>query len=168
MKIRIILIITLLAFVGCTGVEPFTEFSVEAKSQKIRTTSGEEITFGELLNQYKGKTIVVDIWASWCKDCIKGMPTLKALQHNDEAKDVVFLFLSMDKTYELWLNGIARFKVEGENYFLGNDWEAPFNRAIGLDWIPRYMVIGKDGKVKVFKAIKADDSAILKAIKSDK
>lgn len=33
-----------------------------------------------ILEAHKGKTVVVNVWASWCKDCIVGLPNLKALQ----------------------------------------------------------------------------------------
>ena len=161
------LIIALVVMLSCSSTTPLTEFPAQALQQEVLDTSGSTKTIKEILDSHKGKTIVIDIWASWCKDCIKGMPKVKALQNNKDAKDVVFVFLSMDKSKEAWLNGIARFGVSGDNYFMGNDWKNDFNTAIDLDWIPRYMVVGKDGKIKVFKAIKADDEAILKAIKED-
>lgn len=161
------LIVALIVMLSCSSTEPFTEFPPQALKQEVLDISGNTITIKEVLEKYQGKTVVIDVWASWCKDCIKGMPKVKALQANEAAKDAVFVFLSMDKSKEAWLNGMARFGVTGENYFMGNDWKNDFNTAIGLDWIPRYMVVGKDGNVKVFKAIKADDEAILKAIKED-
>jgi thiol-disulfide isomerase/thioredoxin len=40
-------------------------------------TENEPIAFSEILKKYEGKTIVIDVWASWCSDCIKGMPKVK-------------------------------------------------------------------------------------------
>ena len=166
MKIRIkIAVLAFIALISCSGTEPFKSFPPEALAQQVTEITGESVSMKDVLDKYQGKTIVLDVWASWCKDCITGMPKLKALQANPESKDVVFMFLSMDKSREAWLNGISRFNVTGEHYYIGNDWKAPFNKAIGLDWIPRYMVIGKDGSITLFKATKADDQAILDAIK---
>jgi thiol-disulfide isomerase/thioredoxin len=32
------------------------------------------------LKKYKGKTLVIEVWASWCGDCVKAMPKLKDLR----------------------------------------------------------------------------------------
>jgi hypothetical protein len=41
-------------------------------------------------------------------------------------------------------------------------------KAIDLNWIPRYMVVGKNGTIKLYNAIKADDKKIIEAINADK
>lgn len=159
----------LIAFVALWScIEPITEFPKEARDQKMITLDGQETSFGAFIDQYKGKTVVIDIWASWCKDCITGMPGVKALQHNEASKDVVFLFISMDKNQDSWKKGIKSLGIEGEHLFMGKDWKTPFNLAIDLDWIPRYMVVGKNGKIILHRAIKADDETIVEAIKADK
>ena len=161
------LIFAFLVLISCTNSNPITELPPAALKQKVLKTDGQQTSIKDILEQHKGKTIVIDIWASWCKDCLKGMPKVKALMQDSAAKEVAFVFLSMDKSKEAWLNGLARFNLTGAHYYMGNDWENEFNTAIDLDWIPRYMVIGKDGKIKVYKAIKADDKALLNAIKDD-
>jgi thiol-disulfide isomerase/thioredoxin len=47
--------------------------------------------------------LVIEVWASWCGDCVKAMPKLKDLQNNP---NVSYLFLSMDKTADKWKAGI--------------------------------------------------------------
>ena len=39
-------------------------------------------------------------------------------------------------------------------------WKGPFGNFVALDWIPRYMVVDKDGNIKLYKAIEADDTKI--------
>src|SRR5690554_6809680 len=55
-------------------------FNTKALTQKLKSIDSHNTTFGEALEKYKGKPILVDIWASWCPDCIKGMPKLHELQ----------------------------------------------------------------------------------------
>ena len=40
-------------------------------------------------------------------------------------------------------------------------WKGPFGEFLDLDWIPRYLVIDKQGNIKLFKATKAKDKNII-------
>ena len=150
----IYLLIVCLAFFNCTGQEP-TSFSDAALNDTFIDLQGEEVTFKDILQAHKGQTIVIDIWASWCGDCIKGMPKLKALQK--EFPDAAYLFLSLDKNEDAWKRGIKKYNVQGEHYFMKSGWKGPFGEFVDLDWIPRYMVVDAKGNIKLFKAVKADD-----------
>ena len=96
MEIKYIKILVLLLFItvtSCSTAQDKTQFSEKALADVMLDSKGEEITFHEIINQYKGKKVVIDIWASWCSDCIEGMPKVKELQA--EYKDAVYLFLSL-------------------------------------------------------------------------
>lgn len=147
---------------SCNTEEP-KQFSEEALNDTFITLKGEEVMFKDILGQHKGKTIVIDVWASWCKDCIKGMPKVKTLQ--SEYNDVAYVFLSLDKAQEAWKKGVKRYNVEGDHYFMQSGWKGTFGKFLNLDWIPRYMVINKAGNIELFKAVKADDDKLIQAIK---
>lgn len=155
-KIKL-LVLVCLAFLGCNAQEP-TIFSEEALNDTFITLEGETIPFKDILETHKGTTLVIDIWASWCKDCIAGMPKVRALQ--EQHQEVSYIFLSLDKTQEAWKKGIKKYQVNGSNYFMQSGWKGPFGTFVGLDWIPRYMVVDKEGKIKLYKAVEADDTKI--------
>ncbi len=140
-----------------------TQFSEAALKDNFMTLDGDLIPFKEILKQEEGKEVVIDIWASWCTDCIAGMPKVKHLQK--QYPDVVFVFLSLDKEEEKWKIGIDKFNLKGEHYFMQSGWKGEFGTFVKLDWIPRYMVIDKKGNIELFKAIMADDKEIKKALK---
>ncbi|KIX22911.1 alkyl hydroperoxide reductase [Flavobacterium sp. 316] len=158
-------IITLLAFtfsiLSCTNAQQ-TEFKKEALENVMTTTDNTSITFQDILNKYKGKTIVIDVWASWCSDCIKGMPKVKTLQ--EQYPDVTYLFISMDKNYDAWIKGITKYDVKGEHYLTSDGMKGVFGKSINLDWIPRYMVVDKEGKIALFKVIEADDNKLIETL----
>jgi len=162
MKKATYLVIACLLILNCKAQEPLTEFPEEVLNDAFVTLNGENISFKEILEKYKGQTIFVDVWASWCGDCLKGMPKVKALQK--ENRDLVYLFLSADRSVESWKKGIGKYQVVGEHYYMPNGMKSVFSKAIDLDWIPRYMVIDSKGNIKLFRAIKADDSQLLKAL----
>lgn len=162
MKKKLAFLALALGLNACQSDSP-TEFSNEALAEKLSSLEGQNTTLENVLSDYKGKTIVIDIWASWCPDCIKGMPKVVALQ--EQFPDVVYLFLSYDKTMESWKSGIEKYDVKGEHYLITSDWKGGgFKDAVSIDWIPRYMVVDKTGKIALFRAIEADDKKLIETL----
>jgi len=156
------ILVLFLGLYNCNPGNPKT-FSEEALNDIFITMDGKNVKFKDILEENKGKTIVIDVWASWCRDCIVGMPKVKALQ--EEFKDIVYVFLSLDRSEEAWKKGIEKYDVIGGHYFMKSGRKGPFGSFMGLDWIPRYAVIAPNGKIKVFKVIEADDNKLIKALK---
>lgn len=163
MKKIFALFVIALSFVSCSQAQQ-TEFKAEALSNTMKTVENTDITFQEILKKYEGKTIVIDVWASWCSDCIKGMPKVKDLKQ--KYPDVTYLFISMDKNYEAWTKGIEKYDVQGEHYLTTDGMKGVFGKSIKLDWIPRYMVVDKTGKIALFKVIEADDTKLIETLES--
>lgn len=141
------------ACISCTNAQKNT-FSKEALSETLLATDGSQIAFQDILNKYKGKTLVIEVWASWCGDCVKAMPKIKELQANNP--DVAYLFISMDKTPENWKIGIAKHEIKGEHFMANDQMKGVFSKAIDLDWIPRYIILDKTGKIVLYRAIETD------------
>lgn len=163
MKKIIALLSLALSITSCSFNAQDTEFKKEALENVMTTKDNESITFQEIINKYKGQTVVIDVWASWCSDCIKGMPKVKTLQ--EQFPEATYLFISMDKNYDAWIKGIAKYEVKGEHYLTSDGMKGVFGKSIKLDWIPRYMVIDKEGKIALFKVIEADDNKLIETLK---
>jgi thiol-disulfide isomerase/thioredoxin len=155
------MLLCLLITVSVFAQQP-KQFSEKALQDVFLNTQEQEITFSEILNTYTGKTIIIDVWAGWCKDCVGGLPKVKKLQNKHP--DIVYLFLSLDKTPKSWKNAIKVLDIKGAHYFIKSGWKGDFCSAINLDWIPRYMVINPAGEIALFKAIEADDERIEKLL----
>ena len=164
MKKLLLLPILLLAFIATSHAQE-TTFETAGLENKMIALDGKEIAFKDILQKYKGKTIVIDIWASWCPDCIKGMPKVKELQEEFQ-KNTVYLFLSMDKNADAWKKGIEKYEVKGEHYLVTDGMKGIFGKSIKLDWIPRYMIVDKKGKIVLYKAIVADDEKLITTLKN--
>ncbi len=154
----------IMASISCSNAQK-KEFSKEALEGKLTTIEGSEISFKEVLEKYKGKTIVVEIWASWCGDCVKAMPKVKELQAANP--DVVYVFISMDKAMDKWKTGIEKHELKGDHYWVNDEkgMKGAFGKSIDLDWIPRYIVVDKKGKVALYRAIETDFEKIDKELK---
>lgn len=160
---KLLLLPLLFAVISCSQAQQ-TEFTAETLNAKMKSLDGKEMSFKDILAQYKGKTVVIDVWASWCPDCIKGMPKVHDLQK--QFPNAVYLFLSYDRADDAWKKGIEKYEVRGEHYHVGTNMKkGEFSEGIKLDWIPRYMVVDKKGKIALFKAIEADDEKLIATLK---
>ena len=159
-KISILIIIV---FVSC-NLETPTAFSEVSLKEKLVDLNGASHTLEEVLNKHKGKKILIDVWASWCRDCLEGMPKVKQLQEN--FPDVVFLFLSVDEKQNSWKYRVNKDKIKGEHYNLPKGMkDGELVDFLSLRWIPRYLVIAENGEISLFKATNASDKDIITALK---
>lgn len=150
-------------FISCSHAQK-NAFSKEALSEKLMARDGNQIAFENVLKNYKGQTLIIEVWASWCGDCVKAMPKIKELQANNP--DVAYLFISMDKTADKWKEGIAKHELKGDHYMANDQMKGVFAKAIDLDWIPRYIILDKTGKIVLYRAIETDFEKINTTLKS--
>jgi thiol-disulfide isomerase/thioredoxin len=150
---KILALLITLAFVSCTNAQK-TTFSKEALKETLLATDGSQIAFKNILKKHKGRTLVIEVWASWCGDCVKAMLKVKELQANNP--DVAYVFISMDKTTDKWKTGIEKHEIKGDHFMANDQMKGVFAKAIDLDWIPRYIIIDKTGKIVLYRAIETD------------
>ena len=100
------------------------------------------------LSDFKGKVVLVDVWATWCGPCRGEIPHLKKLEEEMHGKDVVFISVSLDdeKDKQTWLDFIKKEQLGGVQLF-GSGWDTPIAEAYGIDGIPRFMVFDKQGNI---------------------
>jgi thiol-disulfide isomerase/thioredoxin len=161
MKKILALLVAVVSF-SCSNAQK-TAFSKETLSEKLVAFDGSDIAFQTILEKYKGKTIVFEFWASWCGDCVKAMPKIKELQTNNP--DVVYVFLSCDKTFDKWKEGIAKHELKGEHFLIKDGMKGAFGKSVELDWIPRYIIVNKTGGISLYRAIETDFDLIQKTLK---
>ncbi|RKT00548.1 TlpA disulfide reductase family protein [Flavobacterium sp. 123] len=147
---------------SCTNAQK-SSFSKEALSETLLATDNGQVPFKNIIKKHKGKTLVIEIWASWCGDCVKAMPKIKELQANNP--DVDYVFISMDKTADKWKAGIEKHELKGEHYMANDQMKGVFGKAIDLDWIPRYIILDKTGKIVLYRAIETDFDKINETLK---
>ena len=165
MKNLFLLIMAISSLSSCSQ-EPQKEFSQQSLTEKLITTDDSEISFGEILKKHHGETVVIEVWASWCSDCIKSMPKFKALQ--EKHPEVSYVFLSVDKTATAWKTAIEKYDLPGDHYWVPKGMKGSFGKAIDIDWIPRYIIVDKTGKIVTYRAIETDFENIDNTLKNIK
>jgi thiol-disulfide isomerase/thioredoxin len=158
-----VIVIFILILSSCNRDYP-KQFSDAAFKDMLITQDSNKITLREVLYSNKNKKVLIDFWASWCKDCIKDFPELKKIQK--QFPDVSYVFISVDRSNPSWKRAIKRYNLIGEHYNLPKGMnKGDLVDFINLGWISRYMVIDENGEISLFKATKASDESIVKALK---
>ncbi|MGE3279972.1 MAG: TlpA family protein disulfide reductase [Alphaproteobacteria bacterium] len=97
------------------------------------------------LADFRGKVVLLNVWATWCVPCRHEMPSLDRLQARLGGKDFVVLALSIDRA---GLPAIKRFYEELGLQHLGVyvDASGASSRALGAPGLPTTLLIDRDGR----------------------
>jgi thiol-disulfide isomerase/thioredoxin len=163
MKKTIVYFSILLTTISCMNAQK-SSFPKESLNENLLSLDGNQTPFKEILKKHQGKTIVIECWASWCGDCVKAMPKIKELQSNNPEVD--YVFISMDKAVDKWKIGVEKHELKGDHYMANDQMKGVFGKSIDLDWIPRYIIVDKTGKIVLYRAIETDFETINSTLKS--
>ncbi len=105
------------------------------------------------LEDLRGKYVYIDVWATWCGPCLAEIPHLKKVEEKYHGKNIEFVSISVDtdKDHEKWKKMVVSKELGGIQLFADNNRNSDFIKAYDINIIPRFILIGPDGKV-----IKAD------------
>lgn len=100
------------------------------------------------LTSLRGSYVVIDFWATWCPDCRKDIPAMKALFEQYAPKGVRFVGVSFDKEREALDKYLEANRIAWPQYYEGKPWkETVISQQYHIQWIPSIYLIDKDGKV---------------------
>ncbi len=125
----------------------FYELKNEIDSVYFVNEYKKKIVFKDFLNNNKGKIIFVDFWASWCAPCRKAIPDSKKLITKYKNKDIIFVYISIDKNFNDWQKALKQESLLSYKYsFMAVNYpKAEFYKNISLKSIPRYLIFDKNG-----------------------
>jgi cytochrome c biogenesis protein CcmG/thiol:disulfide interchange protein DsbE len=107
---------------------------------KVTTDSGKTMT----REDFGGKLLVLNFWASWCAPCIEETPSLEEFSREFGPKGVVVLGISSDRNEKRYRSFKDRFNVTFET---ARDPDADISASYGTFQIPETYVIDRSGKV---------------------
>jgi peroxiredoxin len=96
------------------------------------------------LSDYRGKTVVLNFWATWCPDCREEMPTLEALQRKFHSDGLEVVAASVD---DAGRTAVLPFVARYSPTFTVLLADPSTARAYGVRAIPSTFLIGPDGRV---------------------
>lgn len=115
------------------------------------------------LSSLKGKYVYIDTWATWCGPCRAEIPSLKKVEEKYHGKNIEFVSVSIDtqKDHEKWKNFVTDKQLGGVQVFADKDWNSDWAKAYGIQSIPRFILVGPDGKVVDADAPRPSDPGLV-------
>ena len=163
MKRFIILIAALMAFGFGLYAQTPEEEELDAKyaaSLLKAGTDAPDFTLNDLsgkpvrLSDFRGKTVVLVFWASWCPDCRAEIPQLKAMWAASDPAKVKFVSVSFDREFDTFKNFVSGQELPGVQLFdPAGKKDSSIGAAYGVQWIPSLYVINPEGKVALSTVI---------------
>jgi thiol-disulfide isomerase/thioredoxin len=101
------------------------------------------------LSDFKGKYVLIDVWATWCTPCREEMPGLQKIEENLKDKNIAFLGVSIDKPdyEEKWKKMVTDKALGGTHLITEGGWECTFMKNYAIQGVPTYIIIDPDGNV---------------------
>ena len=101
------------------------------------------------LEDFKGKYVYIDIWATWCGYCLKELPNLKKLEEDYKGKNMVFVSISEDNPEDVkkWRKMIKDKEMGGVQLIANKETRVQFDSFFKISGIPRFIILDPDGKI---------------------
>ena len=97
------------------------------------------------LSDYKGKVVLLNIWATWCPPCVEEMPSMERLYQKFKGQNFEILAVSID---EPGLKAVAPFMKKSNLTFPALiDSEGAIKAVYGITGIPESFIIDKQGNL---------------------
>jgi len=118
---------------------PVQQQQVADYDLSLRTFDGKYLS----LKEYRGKTIFLNFWASWCPPCVAEMPSIQSLYDKVASKDIRFVMVSVDQE-----------KKAAEAFIRKHNFTFPVYQIVGRlpevyssNTIPTTFVVSPEGKI---------------------
>ncbi|MFH7013507.1 TlpA family protein disulfide reductase [Flavobacterium sp. FlaQc-52] len=117
------------------------------------------------LNSFKGKTVLVDFWASWCAPCRLANKNLVKMYDKYKGQNFEIVGISIDTDKDKWLKAIAKDKMKHQQLIDPKGFDAKTAVLFGVEALPSTYLFDASGKLI---AIDPTEAQIIAQIKKNK
>lgn len=114
----------------------------KAHGFKYLDINGKEVS----LDDFKGRYVYIDIWATWCAPCREEYPHLQMLEKAFQGTNISFVSISTDQDEAKWKQTVKDEKMGGIQLHTGGDED--FLNAFRVKGIPRFILINPEGRIE--------------------
>ncbi|MEK4039399.1 redoxin domain-containing protein [Paenibacillus sp. FSL F4-0122] len=164
MRLRRIVALLLVAVIAAAIVWVFINHSSQARVEgieegayapdfKVMTLSGEEVS----LTEHRGKVVLLNFWASWCKPCMQEMPLLNEI-HQSSNSQIETLFINVGESK----GTVSEYMKELQFSFpVAIDVTGKISTAFGVTALPSTFIINEEGEIAKIRLGEIDDFTLL-------
>ena len=120
------------------------------QSDDLKNLSDGEALLRKIIEPYKGRMILLDIWGTWCGPCRAALAESKHEYERLKEFDLVYLYLANDSPDAAWKNIIKEYELEGDNivhYNLPPAQQSAIEHFLKVTGFPTYKLIDRNGNI---------------------
>jgi thiol-disulfide isomerase/thioredoxin len=99
------------------------------------------------ISSFKGKTVLVDFWASWCGPCRRENPNVVKMYDRYHSKGLEIVGISLDDNYDNWRTAVEADKLNWTQLSDLSGWQNAVAKKFYVSSIPFNILIDTEGKV---------------------
>lgn len=151
--------LALLSLAGCGLAASGTGVNVGEQAPEI---SGTDADGGELrLSDFRGKVVVLDFWAGWCRPCMSMVPHNRALVEHYRDRPVVLLGVNADRSRADLQHAQEANRINWRSWF---DEDGAIGEAFGIEAYPTVLVLDKAGVIRYISVGVPGEGEVEKAV----
>lgn len=137
---------TKVASFGEPVLNPSLDISIYKAPEKIKALD----FLVNLKQNFPGKAIIIDLWATWCHPCLSEMPHGKKLQEASTDLPVVFIYLctTHGSSESEWIAKVAELDQPGVHILINERLTAELSGYLSFTGYPGHAYINKNGQYK--------------------
>lgn len=115
------------------------------------------------IQTFRGKLLVLNVWATWCPPCRREMPSLERLSKKADSNRIVVAGIAADESVNAVKEFTARYNITFRIY---TDTPSNVANALGVRVFPETLLIAPDGKIvqRISGEREWDSPAMLKVL----
>jgi len=137
---------------------------VHAKPAAPGTHRADSPSSDSPFNEFRGRIILLDFWASWCGPCRRSLPSVKRLQAVYGTTDFVVVSISEDDDAFSWRTFVSANQMTWPQRL---DSDSSLQSKYGVTGLPTYVLLGRDGNVIQMYVGEAPAESIVERIGPD-